>query len=51
MQRLRKYKKVFRREKDARRDQESKVNQREGLMVAQDLVWAIMFLTRGTKIT
>jgi len=49
----------LRRERDAERDQNSKVKQREegrafqleGLMVAKYLVWAMVVLTRGTKRT
>jgi len=49
----------LRRDNDAERDPDSKVKQREegrafqreGSMVANDLVWAISVLTRGTKRT
>jgi len=49
----------FEKERDAERDPDSKVKrreegqafQREGPMVAKDLVWAMVVLTRGTKRT
>jgi len=49
----------LRRDTDAEQDPDSKVKrreegralQREGPMVAKDLVWAIAVLTRGTKRT
>ena len=50
-------KKVLRREKDVGRDpermatrrEEGRAFHREGPIVAKDLVWAIVILTRGTK--